>query len=58
MFTNNLYKPLFYYMQVGFEGFLITLRERLRTYKVFTKDQCFCLNYHNIFIKSYVVDVY
>ena len=35
-----------------------TLLKRLRTHKVFTKDQCFYLNYHKISIKSYVVDVY
>ena len=35
-----------------------SLRERLRTYKVFTKDQCFYLNYHKFSIKSYVLDVY
>ena len=35
-----------------------SLRERLRTHKVFTKDQCFYLNYHKFYIKSYVVDVY
>ena len=34
------------------------LRERLRTHKVFTKDQCFYLNYHMFSIKSYVLDVY
>ena len=34
------------------------LRERLGTHKVFTKDQCFYLNYHKFSIKSYVVDVY
>ena len=34
------------------------LRERLRTHKVFTLDQCFCLNYHKFSIKSYVLDVY
>ena len=34
-----------------------TLRERLRTHKVFIEDQCFYLNYHNISIKSYVVNV-
>ena len=34
-----------------------TLRECLRTHKVFTKDQCFYLKYHKISIKSYVVDV-
>ena len=34
------------------------LRERLRTHKVFTKDQCFYLNYHKFSIKSYVIDVY
>ena len=34
------------------------LRECLRTHKVFTKDQCFYLNYHKFSIKSYVVDVY
>ena len=36
----------------------MTLRERLRTHKVFTKDQRFYLNYHKFSIKSYVVDVY
>ena len=35
-----------------------SLRERLRTHKVFTKDQCFYLNYHKFSIKSYVLDVY
>ena len=34
------------------------LRERLRTHKVFTKDQCFYLNYHKFSIKSYVLDMY
>ena len=36
----------------------MALRERLHTLKVFTKYQCFYLNYHTISIKSYVVDVY
>ena len=27
-------------------------------HKVFTKDQCFDLNYHKFSIKSYVLDVY
>ena len=36
----------------------MTLLERLRTHKVFTKDQCFYLNSHKFSIKSYVVDVY
>ena len=36
----------------------ITLRERLRTHKGFTKDQCFYLNYNNFSIKSYVLGVY
>ena len=35
-----------------------SLRERLRTHKVFTKDKCFYLNYHKFSIKSYVLDVY
>ena len=35
-----------------------SLRERLRTHKVFTKDQCFYLNNHKFSIKSYVLDVY
>ena len=35
-----------------------TLRERLRTHKVFTKDQLFYLNYRWFSIKSYVLDVY
>ena len=37
---------------------LSALRERLRTHKFFTKDQCFYLNYHKFSIKSYVLDVY
>ena len=36
----------------------VPLRERLRTHKVFTKDQCFYLNYRKFSIKSYVLDVY
>ena len=36
----------------------LTLRERLRTHKILTKDQCFYLNYHKFSIKSYVLDVY
>ena len=36
----------------------MSLRERLRTHKVFTKGQCFYLNYHKFSIKSYVMDVY
>ena len=35
-----------------------SLRERLSTHKVFTKDQSFYLNYHKFSIKSYVLDVY
>ena len=35
---------------------LSALRERLRTHKFFTKDQCFYLNYHKFSIKSYVLD--
>ena len=35
-----------------------SLRERLRTHKVFTKVQCFYLNYHKFSLKSYVLDVY
>ena len=35
-----------------------SLRERLRTHKVFTKDKCFYLNYHKFSIKLYVLDVY
>ena len=35
-----------------------TLREHLNTHKVFTKDQCFYLNYHKFSIKSCVLDVY
>ena len=36
-----------------------SLRERLRTHKVFTKKkQPFYLNYHKFSIKSYVLDVY
>ena len=32
----------------------LSLRERIHTHKVFTKDQCFHLNYHKFSIKSYV----
>ena len=42
----------------GMDDCVFTLRERLRTHKVFIKDKCFYLNYHKISIKSYVVDVY
>ena len=31
-----------------------SLRERFRTHKVFTKDQCFYLNNHKFSIRSYV----
>ena len=37
---------------------IFSLHERLRTHKVFTKDQCFYINYHKFSIKSYVLDVY
>ena len=37
---------------------LFSLRERIRTHKVFSKDQCFYLNYHKFSIKSNVLDVY
>ena len=36
----------------------LSLRERLRTHKVFTKDQCYYLNCHKFSIESYVLDVY
>ena len=36
----------------------VTLRERLHTHKIFTKDLCFYLNYRKFSIKSYVLDVY
>ena len=39
-------------------GLEVTLRERLRTHKFFTKDKCFYLIYHKFSIKSYVLDVY
>ena len=38
-------------------GFPKSITERLSTHKVFTKDQCFYLNYHKFSIKSYVLDV-
>ena len=41
-----------------FSASAIPLRDCLRTHKVFTKDQCFYLNYHVFSIKSYVVGVY
>ena len=34
------------------------LRERLRTLKVFTKDQCFCLGCCGFSVESCVLDVY
>ena len=37
---------------------LETLRERLHTHILFTKDQSFYLNYHKFSIKSYVLDVH
>ena len=43
---------------LSFFGGIGALRERLRTHKVFQKDQCFYLNYHKFSIKSYVLDVY
>ena len=46
------------YWQFPFRNQIIALRERLRTYKVFTKDQCFYLNHHKFSIKSFVLDVY
>ena len=50
--VNGVYYNLFNFYRID------TLRERLHTHKVFTKDQCFYLNYHNFSIKSYVLDVY
>ena len=35
-----------------------SLREWLRTHKVFTKDKCFHLSYRKFSIKSYVLDVF
>ena len=46
------------YWQFPFRNQFIALRERLRTYKVFTKDQCFYLNHHKFSIKSFVLDMY
>ena len=40
------------------ENVTTTLREHLRTHKIFTKDQCFYLNYSKFSIKSYVLDMY
>ena len=34
-----------------YHAFCFTLRERLRTHKDLTKDQCFCLNYRKFSIK-------
>ena len=56
MDVNKELKLLFVKMQKKSQDG--TLRERLRTHKVFTKDQCFYLNYHKFSIKSYVLDVY
>ena len=42
----------------AFQALLDTLHERLRTHTVFTKDQCFYLEYNKFSIKSYVLDVY
>ena len=49
----RLNAPVIFFSHVG-----TALRERLRTHKVFAKDQCFYLNYHKFSIKSYVLDVY
>ena len=40
------------------DSHMSSLRESLRTHKVFTKDQCLNLNYRKFSIKSYVLDVY
>ena len=47
-----------YITHLSHQSVMSSLRERLRTHKVFTKDQCFYLNYHKFSIKSYVLDVY
>ena len=60
------YFVLFFFVKMRLKSLLasaslclaLTLPERLRTHKVFTKDQCFHLNYHMFSIKSYVLDVY
>ena len=55
-----IYKDAYKMCQLGHDKtcFMPSLRERLCTHKVFTKDQCFYLNYHKFSIKSYVLDVY
>ena len=74
MFTNGLdfaflvriWRILMDILNVLFYGELMvaktkrhcSLRERLRTHKVFTKRPVFYLNYHKFSIKSYVLDVY
>ena len=49
---------VFEYLYVQSDTYSSSLRERLRTHKVFTKDQCFYLSYHKLSTKSYVLDVY
>ena len=41
------------YYKLTHEPLAQASRERLRTHKVFTKGQCFYLNYHKFYIKSY-----
>ena len=62
MVEDNLleYKQIITFLSFGENKHLAidALRERLRTHKVFTKDQWFYFNYHKFSIKSYVLDVY
>ena len=48
----------FFHLKIIIFTALKSLRERLRTHKVFIKDQCFFLSqYHKISIKLHVVDM-
>ena len=58
MIMKRLYILLHILFNYFLLRFFLSLRERLRTHKSFTKDQCFNLNYHKFSIKSYVLDVY
>ena len=48
----------FFVSRSEYHAAMASLRERLRTHKVFKKDQWFYLNYHKLSITSYVLDVY
>ena len=54
----SLNKWIIYIYAIYWSHGILSLRERLRTHKIFTKDHFFTFNYHKFSIKSYVLDVY